>query len=487
MTTATDARPAGVLEHIDPNAIIIEANVRPSEPVTKEFVASIREYGVLTPVYGRRDEHGNILVRAGQRRTLGAREAAIATMPVYVIDGDESTTRRIIEQLIENEHRKDLSDADRAAAWQQLSFEGMSPAAIAKKTGTKTDRVKQGLAVVENASASSAIVEHQLDLEQAATLIEFEDDPEVTADLIAVAKEEPDQFHHAAQRARDERERKQKREQAEAEAAEQGFAILETHPRWDEPTIAPLYELRDPEGERVTPESIANLDGASAIVRSVYGGEASIDYYLAGWKEHDYTRPNSTSGGGSNSGPMTDEQKAERKILIANNKAWASAETVRREWLVEFMSRKTLPKDAAQFIARGLTTHRGDVYREMQAGNPLAHTLLGIDPGSGWRADKLAEVIEATPAKAQHVSLAIVLGGTEENTDKGAWRYPSEDKGAYFAQLAKWGYTLSEVEQIVIDGAAARKAERDERAAQAEPVEQDEDEVEPHDDLDDGE
>ena len=37
-----------------------------------------------------------------------------------------------------------------------------------------------------------------------------------------------------------------------------------------------------------------------------------------------------TSSGNS---PMTDEQKAERKILIANDKAWNSAETVRREWL----------------------------------------------------------------------------------------------------------------------------------------------------------
>ena len=36
---------------------------------------------------------------------------------------------------------------------------------------------------------------------------------------------------------------------------------------------------------------------------------------------------------GAQLGSMTDEQKAERKELIANNKEWDAAETVRREWL----------------------------------------------------------------------------------------------------------------------------------------------------------
>ena len=49
------------------------------------------------------------------------------------------------------------------------------------------------------------------------------------------------------------------------------------------------------------------------------------------------------SSGAGAAGPMTDEQKAERRTLIANDKAWASAEVVRREWLTEFLSRKTMP------------------------------------------------------------------------------------------------------------------------------------------------
>lgn len=45
----------GVLEHIDLNTIIIEANVRPSAPLTKEFVQSIRDHGVIVPTCGYRD------------------------------------------------------------------------------------------------------------------------------------------------------------------------------------------------------------------------------------------------------------------------------------------------------------------------------------------------------------------------------------------------------------------------------------------------
>ena len=91
-TTAT----LGTVEHIDPNTIVIEENVRPSASLIKEFVASIRENGVLTPVLARRDEQGNMLVRAGQRRTFAAREAGLATIPAYVVEVDEATVERII-------------------------------------------------------------------------------------------------------------------------------------------------------------------------------------------------------------------------------------------------------------------------------------------------------------------------------------------------------------------------------------------------------
>ncbi len=454
MTNSTATQ--GTVEHIDPNAIIIEANVRPSAPLTKEFVASIRENGVLTPVLARRDEQGNVLVRAGQRRTLAAREAGLTTIPAYIVDADEATAERIIQQMVENDQREALTDGDRAAAFQQLAFEGLSVAAIAKRTGTKQNVVKSGLAVAENAVASSAIQTHQLTLDQAATLIEFADDDETRADLIEVATTDPAQFPHAAQRARDDRARAKIKADTEAELSAHGFAILDRDRGYYETDYINIRELVTTEGERVTVDHVEHAEGRAAFVRVYATGEPSVSYFVSDPKAAGFRKDR---GQGATSGPMTDEQKAERKTLIANNKAWASAETVRREWLAQFLSRKTLPKDAAKVIAQGLTVHRRDVGSATSNGNTLAHVLLGIERGGYWDGDKLNELVEHSPAKAQHITLAVVLGGIEDSTSKNTWRYPEASKALYLQQLAAWGYGLSEVEQIVVNASDSEVAE----------------------------
>jgi ParB/RepB/Spo0J family partition protein len=373
---------SGVIEHIDPNTLVIEANVRPSAALTVEFIQSIKASGVITPVLARRDEHGNVLVRAGQRRTLGAREAGVATIPVYVIDADETTTDRIVQQMIENDQREALTTADRTAAFQQLSFEGLSVTKIAQRTGTKAAEVKRSIKVAENPAAAAAIVEHDLTLDQAAVLIEF-DDEEVRAELIRVATTDPARFEHAVR-------------------------------PWN------CY-LRDPEAQG-------------------------------------FQAPAATAAEPAAGGPMTDEQKAERRTLIANNKAWASAEAVRREWLAALVNRKQLPKGAAQMIAAGLTVHRNSVGTAVRDGNVLAHEFLGVERGSYWDADKLAALVDETPTKAQHVALAVVLGGIESSITRQTWRSPSHAAAVYFQQLATWGYGLSEVEQIVVDAKAGTTA-----------------------------
>lgn len=436
----------GTVEHIDPQALIIEANVRPSAPLTPAFVQSIQHNGVLTPVLARRDEQGNILVRAGQRRTLAARDAGVSAIPVYIVDADEATADRIIQQMVENDQREALTDGDRAAAFQQLAFEGMSVTTIAKRTGTKPKEVKTALAVADNAVAASAIHEHPLTLDQAAVLIEFDDDQDTRTDLIEVATHDPAQFAHAAQRARDERARAKTKADTEADLTSRGYEVLDRDRGYYETDYTRLSELVTPDGDRATVEHIENIDGRAAYVRVYLTGSADITYYVRDPKTAGLRK---ASNAGSTSGPMTDEQKAERKTLIANNKAWASAEIVRREWLTTFLSRKTLPKDAAVVIATGLTVHRQAVSLATRDGNTLAHELLGIERGGYWEADKLAALIEHTPAKAQHIALAVVLGAIENVTSKQTWRHPSPTDRSYFTQLAAWGYGLSEVEQIV--------------------------------------
>jgi ParB family chromosome partitioning protein len=474
----------GTVEHIDPKVIVVEANVRTEAKLDTEFLASIKQNGVLTPILARRDQQGNVIVRAGQRRTLAARQVGLATMPAYIVEADEKTVDRIVQQMAENEHREAVTDADRVAAYQQLAFEGLTPTVIAKRLGTKAATVKAGIAVAENRTAASAIVSHSLTLDQAATLIEFEGDDDTVASLIEEAGKNPGGFAHAAQRARDERKRAAVIAEAAADATARGYAILDRQPSsWQVEDHTSIHDLNTAEGERVTVEHIEAVEGRAVYIDTTWEGTVRVSYYLPtnGFKAAGFKK---SSGSGSNSGPMTDEEKAERKTLIANNKAWISAEVVRRDWLSTFLSRKTLPKDAAQFIAQGLTVHGLNVGSAARDGNALAHMLMGLERGGFYDRDKLSGIVEATPSKAQHVTLAVVLGGIEASTSKVTWRNPGQRDALYFSQLAAWGYDLSEVEQIVVDHeknrAAAKAAQAD-----AEPVEVEQDD--PADDFDESE
>lgn len=453
----------GTIEHVDPTTVIVEANVRTTAPLDKEFLASIRENGVLTPILARRDDKGNIIVRAGQRRTLAAREVGLTSIPAFVVEASEAIADRIIQQLVENEHRTALTDGDRVAAFQQLAFEGLTPQVIARRTATKQADVKQGLKVAESQFATAAVVEHQLTFDQAATLIEFEGDDERVADLIEVATSQPEQFAHAAQRARDEKARAEEVARVSVELREQGYTVLDRDPGYYDDTYVRIGDLVTGEGKRVTPDDLPTEGERFVFVRSYISGSVETTHFVTDYKALGFRKDGSTAP----SGPMTDEQKTERRELISSNKAWASAETVRREWLTTFLGRKTLPKDAGLFVARGLTSTRSAVADAMSRGNSLAHALLGIEhDGSMWSGDRLAALVEANPGKAATVTLAVVLAGIESHTSKDTWRHPTSDMSAYFSQLTAWGYAASEVEQIVIDHttlADARDAEGVER------------------------
>ncbi|MEY9853539.1 ParB family chromosome partitioning protein [Leifsonia sp. EB41] len=443
---------AGTIEHLNPHTLTIENNVRPSAPITPAFVQSIKENGVLTPVLGHRGDDSTVTVRAGQRRVYAAREAGLTTIPVYLVEADDVTAERIVQQMVENDQREALTDGDRAAAFRQLAFEGLSVTAIARRTGTKQKEVKTALAVTENKVAASAIQQHQLTLDQAAVLIEFDSDEEIRTDLIQVATTDPAQFAHAAQRARDEKARAAAKGHTEAELASRRYTILDTDPGYYDTEYTRISELLTTDDQRVTADLTKNVEGRAAHVRVYADGDAHVTYFV-----RDATAAGFHTYGGSpsKSGPMTEEQKAERRTLIANNKAWVSAEVVRREWLTALLSRKALPKDTAVVIARALTIHRQAVSSATREGNELAHQLLGLDPSGYFEADKLAALIEQTPAKALHVALAVVLGACESVISKQTWRSPSPNDTDYFTQLAGWGYSLSDVERIVIGETSA--------------------------------
>ena len=119
-TTVTDndtnaqVAAAGTLEHLDPHTLELETNVRDDAALDADFVASIKEHGVLNPIAAVRGHDGVVRVRAGQRRTLAAREAGLTSVPVYVrpagaTDDKAQVVERVSEQIVENDRRRDIS------------------------------------------------------------------------------------------------------------------------------------------------------------------------------------------------------------------------------------------------------------------------------------------------------------------------------------------------------------------------------------------
>jgi ParB family chromosome partitioning protein len=440
-----DTATLGTIEHIDPAQIEVETNIRTTVKLDPGFVASIREHGVITPVGCRRSEDGTVTVRIGQRRVLAAREVGLATVPAYIVEGDDSTVERLLEQFVENEQRAALTEPERAAFFQQLAFEGLTVPQIAKRTSVPKKVVEAGIKVAESEFAQKVAAKHEVTLDQAAAILEFEGDKDAVNRLVQYAEDAPEQFAHEVQRQRDERVRREEVAAEQANLIEQGYTILHEAPYYDDKDTARLGDLTTKDGADVTVEHLIAV-GKDRRAHVVWGWNGlTTTVYVHNFKTYGFKKRTNTGNG-----PMTDEQKAERKTLIANNKAWDSAETVRCEWLTAFLARKTLPKDANQFVAVALTAYRTAVAAALSKGNRLAATLLGLEAqDSEWGASPLDSIASAQPARAGHIAVAVVLGAIEDATGRHTWRNPGRDAVAYFEQIAVWGYPLSEVEQIV--------------------------------------
>src|SRR3954471_6015545 len=103
------------VQQLDPRTLLVDLNVRQDARLDADFLASIRDLGVLVPIVGVRTPEGAVRVRFGHRRTLAAIEADRPTVPV-VVAADESTdnaaqVERLVTQYAENEHRTGLSGA----------------------------------------------------------------------------------------------------------------------------------------------------------------------------------------------------------------------------------------------------------------------------------------------------------------------------------------------------------------------------------------
>ncbi|MGT2462951.1 ParB/RepB/Spo0J family partition protein [Sinomonas atrocyanea] len=409
---------AHTLELVAPGSLLVDTNIRTDASLTPAFVANVKANGVLQAITAHRDAEGGLRVLYGQRRTLAAVEAGLDTVPVYVVDTLEEADR-IATQVAENDQRAAITDAERAEAFHQLALLGVSAGQIAKRAGADKATVERAMKA-RSTDAGTAALSAGRTLDQALVLAEFADDPEATDQIEAVIEEEPDMLDHTAQRLRDERERARQLAAVAAEYEARGLTVVE-HVGWSsEDEAVGLSYLTDAEGNH------PDEDAANAVsLRHHWDGTLQASLGITGWAEQGYTAREPYRSTERQTGPMTEEQKAERKALIANNKAMESATKVRRDWLQTFLARKAVPKGWAQFLAVAHTRHyqlAGE--RDASAAADLAG--CAPDGGSDWYGSAIADYAETHPTRAHVPLLALAFAGFEKNMPKDCWRSPRQ-------------------------------------------------------------
>ena len=495
---ATDVDQAEEFAYLDPAAIIIGTNVRTDlRPDHKEFRKSIKERGVLEAVTVYRDEDGQYVLLRGQRRTVTAAEVGTPTglIPARVVP-QPADADRIGDQMVENIHRAGMREAEIVAGVEQLALLGVSAAQIAKRTSIDRPTVNAALAVTKADQSRNRLDSGDLTLEEAAIFAEFEHDPEAV-ERLENAKRWRRSLAHEAQRLRDEAAER------EADAAEverlraEGLPVLtaeEVSEAEQSGEVLRIERLVTEDGEPLPEEEWPNVPGARVHVvkewvypedeydEAAEDGSDDEDYepaepyqqYVPVWVVTDLaasglrrrgggsgsgtadSTADSSDGGGEEAEAQREQQRQERRRVIANNKAWASAETVRREWLAGFVARKTAPKGAEALICEAVVTGHHSLSKAMDHRHPMLFTLLGVDVptgfyyGAGPEECRKIATKASTPKAATMTTLAAVVAAWEATTGKHSWRNPSAWDARVLGALVEWGYQPSEVERILL-------------------------------------
>lgn len=468
---------------VDPGDLIIGANVRTEADLDKDFKGFTRDIGkrgVRAPIITRRNDAGELVVVEGQMRVLAAVKTGrprvrVLVEPGPVGDDPASEVERIINQLGDNFHRTANSHADEVRATQQLLDLGVSARAIEQQRCIPRTRVTTLVTVARSPAAAEAVTTGIADLTQAAVLAEFDGDDDAIAQLVECARTDPKRFGQVAQWLRDDREETRLCQQARDRLTEQGVTVIDRPDGLFGGRIRRLDDLRPTPktkpGTALSPKRHEKCPGHAAYL-DYWGHRPQKDrvqvvYVCTDFRQHGhaerYASTNQVATSGQRAGTMSEDEKAYRRTVIANGKAWDSATTFRRKWLKEFAARKTAPKDAHVWIARMLAQGGPELRQAMEDDHTLAIELLGLAAKPDrTRHDRhvshpIADAAaKATPGRATMITLIMVLAALESSTDRRhTWERPSRDQIAYFTQLASYDYPLAEVEQLVLTHATA--------------------------------
>ena len=123
---------------------------------------------------------------------------------------------------------------------------------------------------------------------------------------------------------------------------------------------------------------------------------------------------------------------------------------MRRDWVKTLLARKTAPKGWQYFTVHAITHHP-----ETASGydGKVAAEMIGakFEESDRWAWNPFRDNVAKSTTRPEFSLIALVCAGFEKTIAKDSWRSPSQTHRDYLNELITWGYTPSEVEQIILD------------------------------------
>jgi ParB family transcriptional regulator, chromosome partitioning protein len=216
--------------------------------------------------------------------------------------------------------------------------------------------------------------------------------------------------------------------------------------------------LTDAKGERLTEQTHKGCPGAAAVIYCRPGEGGAFLTHAACYCLDPNANGHTKRGMSGGTARDPEAEREQRRQVIAGNKEWRSAQTVRRRWLCELVARKSAPDGALRFVIESLARGDGDVTRSLDGTHAMARELLGLPAAEQFGPGRVAAVVDlvtgASDGRALVIALALIAGAYEGATGVHIWRNTGSHPvtGRYFATLASWGYEPAPIEQAVITG-----------------------------------
>ncbi|MFF4606137.1 ParB/RepB/Spo0J family partition protein [Streptomyces sp. NPDC001339] len=519
MSTAT--RPAAVegftgrFSWVDPHDLVIDpynhrkhrdgAGGEDTTQPDADLQASVDEFGVLTPLVLRPQtgEHeGKLGIIFGQRRNNAALAAAkkakksnkpYRLVPAIIRDdlaGVDDAALTV--SFIENKHRRQATVRDDIDAAKQLALMN-----IPKTRKTRHARA-MGFKPADLAAATKAsklsdqaladAVEADFNLVELAEFQEVEgvDDALWTLQRaktrdIRQGNTKRGNWKHALAELRAKRALADRCAKLVEELTAAEIPVIKWRLSWSDTSTRPLTDLLTDDGEPQTSQTHQDCPGHAGCIDA---SEGEVIWLCTAWHRHGHALTPEAAKKAAQASPDREAAKAERRLVIENNKAWRQARDVRYDFIKD-LCQQPEPSTRMWPLILSMITGTSYAYESFvgRKRTDLTARFLGVeDPNEGHRqwdrvADPFGAVIARTsPAHSWRILLAHAAAAHEsEHMDDAAWRRNIDPQTvAWLTFLETEGYALSTIETKTVAKGRAQQEEKAKQDTKANPSEPDE-------------